>query len=207
MRIRLSIALACAVTLAAAAADFKPFAIKTGELKVVGANAGSTTPPGAPAVPKKEKKGKKEKPGVAGGKEEPSPGLPDTANFTFTVPLAIENVPSATSAVVFCTVSRGTLGGVFPFAARNIVGNGSTAQPLKGGAFSGFVRVTVNADKTIPASTARSYSCNISLNGRSTAGVAYIASFANMADAVSRAAGQTLTMTHTLVSGVIPERP
>jgi hypothetical protein len=198
MKIRLSIALAGAVTLTAAAADFKPVTIKTGEMRIVGGNPGSTTPPGAPAAPKKEK------PRVAGGKTEPTPAASNAANFTFTVPLTITNVPSATRAVVFCTVSRGTLGGVFPFAARNIVGNGSTAQPLTGGAFFGSVMVAVNADKVIPASTARSYSCNISLNGRSTDGPAYIASFANMADAVLRATGQTLTTTQTSVSGVIP---
>jgi hypothetical protein len=198
MRIRLSISLAAAVALTAAAADFKPVTIKTGEMKIVGGKAGSATPPGARIAPKTDELR------VAGGKTEPTPAPSTAATFTFTVPLTIANVPSATRAVVFCTVSRGTLGGVFPFAARNIVGNGSTAQPLTGGAFSGSVMVAVNADKVIPASSARSYSCNVSLNGRSTDGPAYIASFANMADAVLRATGQTLTTTQTSVSGVIP---
>lgn len=202
MRIRLPIALAGAVALAAAAADFKPVTITTGEMRIVGANPGSTTPPGAPAPAKK-----KEKPRVSGGKTEPTPAPSNAANFTFTVPLTITNVPTATRAVVFCTVSRGNLAGAFPFAAKNIAGNGSTAQPLTGGVFSGSVIVAVNADKDIPPAAARSYSCNISLNGRSTDGSAYIASFANMAPAVLKATGQTLTTTQTLVSGVIPERP
>jgi hypothetical protein len=203
MKIRLSIALAGAVSLSAAAADFKPVTIKTGEMRIVGATPGSTTPPpSAPAAAKK-----KEKPRVSGGKSEPTPAPSNAANFTFTVPLTVANVPSATRAVVFCTVSRGNLGGAFPFAAKNIAGNGSTSQPLTGGAFSGSVTVAVNADKAIPPASARSYSCNISLNGRSSAGPPYIATFANMADAVLKATGQTLTTTQTSVSGVIPERP
>jgi len=198
MRIRLSIALAGAVALTAAAADFMPVTIKTGEMTIVGGNVGSAPPPGTPVAPKTGELR------VAGGKTEPAPPPPNAANFMFTVPLTIANVPSATRAVVFCTVSRGSLSGVFPFAARNIVGNGSTAQPLAGGAFSGSVIVAVNADKVVPASAAQSYFCNVSLNGSSTAGPAYIASFGNMADAVLRATGQTLTTTQTSVSGIIP---
>jgi hypothetical protein len=199
MRIRLSIALAGAVAFTAAAADFKPVAIRTGEMRIVGANPGSTSPLGAPAAPKKEK------PRASGAKTEPTPDPSKAANFTFTVPLTITNVPSATRAVVFCTVSRSSLAGVFPFAARNIVGNGSTTQPLTGGAFSGSLKVVVNTDKA-PPSSAQSYACNISLNGRSTAGSEYIASFANMAAAVLQATGQTLTTAQTTVIGVIPEQ-
>jgi len=198
MRFRLSIALAGAVALTAEAADFKPVTIKTVEMKIVGEKMVSASPPGKAVAPKAD-----ELP-VAGGKTEPTPAPSKVANFTFAVPLTIANVPSATRAVMFCTVSRGSLSGVFPFAAGNIVGNGSTAQPLAGGAFSGSVIVAVNADKVVPASAAQSYSCNVSLNGSSTAGPAYIASFGNMADAVLRATGQTLTTTQTSVSGIIP---
>ena len=126
------------------------------------------------------------------------------ADFTFNVPVTLSNVPSVTQLAVGCGVSRVEAGGVSPFGPGNVVGSGQTAMPVSGGAYSGTVRVEVNASGIISADQARSYSCSLSVVGRARTGAAYTASPGNLQAIYETATGHTLTSVRTTVRGPIP---
>lgn len=124
-------------------------------------------------------------------------------DFTLQVPLTISNIPSASTAVVDCSISKVEVAGVSPLAGGNVIGTGSASQAITGGSFSGALTVAVNATGIIPPSQAKSYWCSFRIAGRATTGATYAASSGNMADVIRTATGQTLTEVRTSVNGPI----
>jgi len=114
------------------------------------------------------------------------------ADFTFKVPLRVENVPTMERVYVECYVSRVPLGGPGRAAGSNVIGRGSTPVTIRGGRYSGTVGVEVNAAGIIPASSARSYACSIRGSGRATTGATYAASSDNFRRVYETATGHTL---------------
>lgn len=98
------------------------------------------------------------------------------ADFTFKVPVRVENVPTIEGVAVECYVSRAPLGAPGVAAPSNVIGRGrSTPVIIRCGRYSGTVGVKVDASGIIPASSARSYGCNIRGWGRATTGAGYSA--------------------------------
>ena len=127
------------------------------------------------------------------------------ADFTFDVPVVIENVPSATTAAISCVVSIVPPDGPSAaFADSNVVGRGETSVAITGGAYRGTVTVEVNATGVNLPSAARSYICSMGLLGRSLTGVRYRASSGNARDAYSRATGLTVDRLVMIASGRLP---
>ena len=60
-------------------------------------------------------------------------------DYTFNVPVRVENLSNATEAGVSCDIDQGTL------ATKRSVGFGRTEVPLSSGAYTGNVAVNVNA--------------------------------------------------------------
>lgn len=117
------------------------------------------------------------------------------ADFTFNIPLRVENVPSMETVTVKCLVSSVRVGEPYAAGRGNVVGQGqTTVRPVDGG-YNGVVRVEVNASGINPASSAQSYSCNLSASGAATTGATYAASPGNFADVYERATGHTLDRT------------
>ena len=126
------------------------------------------------------------------------------ADFTFDVPVVIENVPSATTAAISCVVSIAPPDGTSAFAGSNVVGRGETSVAITGGAYRGTVTVEVNATGVNLPSAARSYICSMGLLGQSLTGVRYRASSGNARDAYSRATGLTVDRLVMIASGRLP---
>lgn len=119
-------------------------------------------------------------------------GAAGAADFTFNIPLRIENVPSVVSVAIECAVSRLRVGEPYPFGGTNVVGRGSTVVHPVGGRYNGTVRVVVNATGINPAASAQSYLCSMRASGRATTGAAYAASSGNMKEVYERATGHVL---------------
>ena len=126
------------------------------------------------------------------------------ADFTFDVPVVIENVPSATTAAISCVVSIVPPDGPSALAGANVVGRGETNVAITGGAYRGTVTVEVNATGLNLPSAARSYTCSMGLLGRSLTGVLYRASSGNARDAYSRATGLTVDRLVMIARGPLP---
>src|SRR6476661_4224535 len=75
------------------------------------------------------------------------------ADFTFNVPVRIENMRNANEAWVSCDLFQGTLG------SRRSVGFGRTEVPIHSGAYTGTVAVNVNAASGFIATDADSWGC------------------------------------------------
>jgi hypothetical protein len=127
------------------------------------------------------------------------------ADFTFEVPVEIENIPSATLAIVSCTVSSARPGDPYPFGGGNVVGRGTASIEISDGRHRDTAVVEVNATGLNPASSARQYACNLTLSGRSVTGATYAASPTNARSVYERASGgHQLDRLVTTVEGVLP---
>lgn len=84
------------------------------------------------------------------------------ADFTFLVPVTIQNMPEATDFRLTCYLSGG------PLLQRSL-SLATTTQAITGGAFSRSVTVEVNAMPPGSAGLVTGYSCGITVNGRSAA--------------------------------------
>lgn len=82
------------------------------------------------------------------------------ADFTFLIPVTIQNMQVANEFRVTCLLGGG------PLLQRS---EGSTTQTITGGAFSGPVQVEVNAMPPGSAGLVTSYTCGIRVMGRSAA--------------------------------------
>jgi len=127
------------------------------------------------------------------------------ADFTFDIPVVIENVPSATSALVSCYVSIVPPGGVYAAGGTNIVGRGERSITITGGAFRGTVTVEVNASGLHLPAAARSYNCSLQqVNGRALTGSTYAASSGNAREVYERATGLHLDRLVVQAGGPLP---
>lgn len=80
------------------------------------------------------------------------------ADFTFLVPVTIQNMPVASEFRIGCVLSGG------PLLSLSV---GSTTQTITGGAFSRSVQVEVNAMPPGSAGLVTSYTCGMSVMGPS----------------------------------------
>jgi hypothetical protein len=127
------------------------------------------------------------------------------ADFTFDIPVVIENVPSATSAAISCYVSIVPPGGAYAAGGSNVVGRGETSITITGGTFRGTVTVEVNASGLHLPSAARSYNCSLSrVAGRALTGTTYTASSGNAREVYERATGLHLDRLVVQASGPLP---
>lgn len=114
------------------------------------------------------------------------------ADFTFDVPVHLENVPSMQTAYIECLVSRVALGGPYAAGGTNVIGRGSASVSVSGGNYDGTVAVEVNNSSIVPSSEARSYMCGMRAVGTARTGATYSASTDNFATVYETATGQTL---------------
>lgn len=119
-------------------------------------------------------------------------GAATAADFTFDVPVHLENVPSMTAVAVECLVSRVALGGPYAAGGTNVIGRGSASIAVSGGSYDGTVSVEVNNSSIIPSSEARSYICSMRAAGTARTGATYAASTDNFGSVYELATGQTL---------------
>ena len=77
----------------------------------------------------------------------------DATDYTFNVPVRIENMGNANEAWVSCDIYQGVL------ASKRSVGFGRTEVPLSSGAYSGNIAVNVNAAPGFIATDADSWGC------------------------------------------------
>lgn len=75
------------------------------------------------------------------------------ADFTFNVPVRVDNMNNATQGWVSCDIYQGT------GASRRSVGFGRTDIAIRSGAYAGNVSVTVNAASGFAATDADSWGC------------------------------------------------
>jgi hypothetical protein len=124
------------------------------------------------------------------------------ADFTLTVPLRLENVPTIESLTIDCRVSIEPVGGRSPMASYNLVGSGSAlVGPIRDGHYSGNVTVEVVARGVHPPSSAKSYSCSISARVRATTGGVVLASSDSFRRTYETATGHTLDSVAAVTSG------
>ncbi|MGI8932424.1 MAG: hypothetical protein ACR2FK_08615 [Sphingomicrobium sp.] len=120
------------------------------------------------------------------------------ADFTFDVPVSVENLPSMHTILVSCAVYTAYPGG-------RIVGTGnSPTVAMSGGSYAGTITVEVNTSGLAPASEARAYGCSLEGLGTARTGVTYRSSPSNFADAYQRATGHMLSRANNTVRGPLP---
>lgn len=132
-----------------------------------------------------------------------SPTAAAAADFTFDVPVRIENAPSMTTAYIDCVVWRAAVGEVYS-GPGNMMGRGGTSVPVTGGRYEGTVTIEVNASGIIPAADARSYSCSLRAVGTSRSGTTYSAMPDNFRTVYETATGQTLTLANNQTRANLP---
>ena len=120
------------------------------------------------------------------------------ADFTFLVPVTIQNMPGAAEFRVSCALTGG------PLLQPSI---GSASHSITGGAFSGSVSVEVNAMPPGSAGLVTGYSCGITVMGAMTPGS--VSRWAVGPDSVdgaffARVTRQTLREWKGRVTGTIP---
>jgi hypothetical protein len=125
------------------------------------------------------------------------------ADFTFNVPVIIENMPAARQFQVLCA-AYDTADGTG--TAVNTIGSwGSPRITVSGGRYSGPpVTVEFSAVDTRAPSEARSYSCNVVIFGVSPDGRAFEAGGSVFASTWRARTGQTVTLDPAYVRGPIP---
>jgi hypothetical protein len=120
------------------------------------------------------------------------------ADFTFDVPVRVQNVPSMHTLYLSCTIYTAYPGGTI--MARGESGN----FPITGGAYEGTVTIEVNADGIRPAAEARAYACSLEGLGTARTGATYRSSASNFRSAYETATGHTLTTANNTVRGTVP---
>lgn len=125
------------------------------------------------------------------------------ADFTFSVPVVIDNMPAARQFQVLCAVYDTTDG---TGTAVNTIGSwGSPRIAVSGGRYSGPpVTVEFSATDTRAPSEARSYSCNVVVFGVGPDGRAFEAGGSVFASTWRARTGQTVTLDPAYVRGPIP---
>jgi hypothetical protein len=129
------------------------------------------------------------------------PSAAAAADYTFDVPVRLVNLPSLTGASVHCIVY--SVEALSPDAGV-VMGEGSAAVPVSGGAFDGVVTVEVNNRSIYPSGNARSYLCNLNGTGTARSGSTYGASPGNFRDVYQAATGATIDSLTTTVRANFP---
>lgn len=98
-------------------------------------------------------------------------GTPALAtDFTFDVPVDVQNVPLLTQIAVDCYVSVLPAGTTGAAADSNVIGRGTVTVDASGGNYSGTVTVPVENRGVLRSVDARSYQCSMRGLGRSPSG-------------------------------------
>jgi len=121
-------------------------------------------------------------------------------DYTFNVPVRIENMGNATEAWVSCDIYQGTL------ASKRSVGFGRTEVPLSSGAYSGNIAVNVNAAAGYIATDADSWGCFLAYVWRMPDGTTFTRSTASGDERnslYSRYTGQMVAASHLEEGGAI----
>ncbi len=121
------------------------------------------------------------------------------SDFTINVPLVLTNLPNATAAKVYCSVTAPP--------DNSVVGNGSTRFVVVGGKYSGTVTVAFDAKTTKPPGTATQYSCFLGLEGKAAKGTNFESSYSMLVSDWLGATGQTITINPSnpaVVNGALP---
>ncbi len=120
------------------------------------------------------------------------------ADFTFDVPVRVDNLPSLTSIGVQCAVYTAYPAGSIIAVSRSV------PVPVSGGSYAGTVVVEVNNGGLTPSSDARAYGCALTGEGTGRTGTRYGLSPDNFADVYTRATGHSLVSPNNQVRGPIP---
>lgn len=120
------------------------------------------------------------------------------ADFTFDVPVRVQNLPSMHTLSLRCIIYTAYPGGY-------IMGRGSSGNfPITGGNFEGTLTIEVNADGIRTASEARAYSCSLEGLGTARTGSTYRSSPDNFQSVYETATGHTLVRAINTVRGTLP---
>ena len=122
------------------------------------------------------------------------------ADFTFTVPVRIENMPNITEAWVNCFVTGETSAGL------RQIGFGRSDVALATGSFAGNVTVEVNASPGFASNEASSWGCSLAYNWRMPDGSIFTRSTSSSAERATlytQYTGQDVTASHADESGTI----
>lgn len=120
------------------------------------------------------------------------------ADFTFDVPVSVQNLPSMHTLVVSCTVYTAYPGGT-------IMARGASGPiAMTGGNYEGTVTIDVNASGIRPASEARAYGCSLEGLGTARTGSTYRSSPSNFTEVYQTATGHTLARVNNTVRGPLP---
>lgn len=120
------------------------------------------------------------------------------ADFTFDIPVSVQNLPSMHTLFVECSVFTAFPGGAL------IANRRSGPIAMTGGNYEGTVTVEVNADGLILASEARVYRCSLEGQGTARTGATYSSSPDTFESIYELATGHTLLRVNNLVRGTIP---
>ena len=120
------------------------------------------------------------------------------ADFTFDVPVRVQNVPSMHTLYLSCSVWTA-------YPDDRLVGRGSSPPiPTTGGSYEGTVTIEVNATGITPAAEARVYNCALEGSGTALTGSTYRSSPDNFRAVYERATGHTLVTATNQVRGTLP---
>lgn len=125
-----------------------------------------------------------------------APGI--AADFTFDVPVRVENLPSVTTLAVQCAVYTAYPGGRIISVAR------SPGVTVSGGSYDATIMVEVDNRSITPSSDARAYRCSLIGEGTARTGTRYSMSPDNFVEAYQRATAHTLVTANNQVGGPIP---
>ena len=122
-------------------------------------------------------------------------------DFTFTVPVRIENMRHIESANVNCTVLA-----VVGVERRSLSVAPPVAVPIRDGAFRGNITVPVNVSSGYTRSDATNWYCSLTYNWRMPDGTLFNRSLSSgeRPTNYTRYTGQTVTSTVESVQGTIP---
>ncbi len=120
------------------------------------------------------------------------------ADFTFDVPVRVDNLPSLTSIAVQCAVYTAYPGGRIIEVAR------SGPVTVSGGRYEGTVTVEVTNRSLTPSTDARAYRCSLVGVGTARTGSGYTLSPDNFVDVYARATGHSLVTANNQIGGPIP---
>ena len=120
-------------------------------------------------------------------------------DYTFNVPVRVENMTNATEAWVTCGIYQGTL------ATKREIGFGRTDIHLASGAYSGTVAVNVNASPGYTATDADSWGCGLVYIWNMPDGTSFTRSvYTNERDPLyTRYTGQEVASSHLEEGGAI----
>jgi hypothetical protein len=131
-------------------------------------------------------------------------GAAAAADFTFDVPVRVQNAPGLETLYVNCRVSRVPSDGATPWAGSNVIGEARASVFVRSGNYDGTVTVEVENRGIIPSSSARSYSCSLDGVARAATGRGVVLSSGTFRDGYETVTGHRLDRLTTRVRGDLP---